>query len=338
MRRGVLLAGIVLAGLVAVSGRRALSVASLQGLSSTRQVLRGAPGGGAYDSISVVTGGNVEAGGARFEDRCHAPGVLKCIGFDSLNEVQSRLRPNAAGRIQGFLDTSIKVSGSGSLRFEVPSLSGPNSAGSWDTELGRTFGPGDTFYVQFRQRFDRTLLKENFQGGGWKQIIVYGSPSPCGKVELATQNEYYRGFPQMFTDCGARDLYQSGGAGPILLQQGDYNCEYGRLNPQDCSYYRADQWMTFYYKTTIGQWGKPTSSVEAWVAYEGEPLKKFINFPNLVLNFDHGAFDRFDRLLLSPYDTNKPANSSHPIANTWYDELIVSTRPIAAPIGNGAKK
>ena len=255
------------------------------------------------------------------------------MGFDTSREVYFWLRPDGEGRIEGFWDTQVKASGKGSLRFDIPSLSGQNSAGSWDTDLGRRFGPGDTLYVQFRQRFDAVFLKENFGGEGWKQVILYGHPSPCGNVEVATQNEYYRGFPQMFTDCGRRDFYSSGSSPPILLQQGDYSCRYKEENPKDCSYYRPDQWMTFYYRIKIGTWGKPESSVEAWVAYEGEPLKKFVDFHGFTLNYNFGPFDRFDRILLSPYDTKKPNDVEHPLTHTWYDELIISTRPIGAPDG-----
>jgi hypothetical protein len=91
--------------------------------------------------------------------------------------------------------------------------------------------------------------------------------------------------------------------------------------------------MTFYYKVAVGNWAKPESSVEAWVAYEGEPLKKFINFHNFALNYNDRPSDRFDRILLSPYDTARPVNVKLPVAHTWYDELIISTTPIAAPDG-----
>jgi len=270
---------------------------------------------------------------ADFSERCHAAGVVKCVGFDTKAEVYAFLRPNGDGLVEGFLDEEIKASGQGSLRFDIPSQSGPNSAGSWDTEMGQTFGPGDTFYVQFRQRFDDVILKEDFGGGGWKQVMFYAHPKPCASVELATQNIYYRGFPQMFTDCGGRGLYTNGGVPPTLLQQGDYNCRYKQENSTDCSLYRPAQWMTFCYKVALGKWGAPESSVEAWVSYEGEPLKKFVDMHNFRLDYNDGPSDRFDRIVLTPYDTNKPSQPKHPVAHTWYDELIISTKPIKAPSG-----
>jgi hypothetical protein len=273
------------------------------------------------------------ASASSFSERCHSAGVVKCVGFDTPEEIYPHLHPNGDGQVHGALDSEVKASGGGSLRFDVPPLSGQNSAGTWDSDLGATFGPGDTFYVQFRQRLDQNLVRENFGGEGWKQVIIYGHPQPCAHVELATQNIFYRGFPQMFTDCGARGLYTNGGSPPYLMQQGDYNCEYGHVNAKECSVYVADQWMTFYYKVKLGGWGKPESSVEAWVGYEGKPLKKFIDMHDFPLNFNEGPGDRFDRILFTPYDTNKPGNEKHPEAHTWYDELVISRRPISAPSG-----
>lgn len=275
-----------------------------------------------------------EAGeGSSFGERCHAAGVVKCVGFDKREEIAPYLNPSADGQVHGGLDAEVKASGEGSLRFDIPSQSGQNSAGNWNSDLGASFGPGDTFYVQFRQRLDQNLVKENFGGEGWKQVIIYGHPQPCAHVELATQNIFYRGLPQMFTDCGARGLYTNGGTPPYLLQQGDYNCEYGKVSAKDCAVYVADQWLTFYYKVKLGGWGKPESSVEAWISYEGKSLRKFVNMHNFALNFNDGPADRFDRIIFTPYDTNKPGNAKHPEAHIWYDELIISKRAIRAPNG-----
>ena len=269
-----------------------------------------------------------------FLRRCQSSGVVKCVGFDSPSDIEPFLSHDGEGLIRGTLDKTIKASGAGSLRFEIPSHSGQNSSGSWVSGMGGTFGPGDTFYVQFRQRFDKAMISTNFGGNGWKQAVFHTQPTGCGSIELTTQNTYLRGFPQMYTDCGARgfEIPIKGGA-DFLLQQGDYNCKYSNRNPKDCSMYHPDQWMTFYYEIKLGQWGTPTSSIQAWVAYEGEPLKKFIDIRNYVLNFNDGPADRYDTITLMPYNTHKPWTQTNPVAYTWYDELIVSKQPIPPPAG-----
>ena len=60
------------------------------------------------------------------------------------------------------LDPGTKASGSGSLRFEYPSNSTQQAGGAFTTnfsdDLSRTFGPGDTFYVQYRIRMSCDFL------------------------------------------------------------------------------------------------------------------------------------------------------------------------------------
>jgi hypothetical protein len=135
----------------------------------------------------------------------------------------------------------------------------------------------------------------------------------------------------MYTDCGSRGFEVDLGNGDYLLQQGDYNCHYQDQNPTDCSYYRANQWMTFYYEVKIGNWGQANSSIKAWVAYEGGPLKQFINVVNYRLDFNDSSSDVYNTVTLLPYNTAKPSNVNHPTAYIWYDELIVSKQPIPAP-------
>jgi hypothetical protein len=268
-----------------------------------------------------------------FKQRCRQAGVIRCVGFDEPADFESfRLMPAADGRVRGTRDTSIQASGASSLRFAIPGRSAANAAGAWHGRLGGRFAPGSTLHLQFRQRFSAAMLKQRFEpGDGWKQIIIYGANS-CGKLELTTVNLYHYGFPTLYTDCGARNLKQELQDGDILLQQGDYNCHYqGSRPPSECGYYRPDEWMTFYYQVDIGEWGTATSSIQAWMGYAQEPLKQFVNMAGYTLNSDEGRGDGFRQVLLTSYMTNKDQSQVHPTVSTWYDELIVSTRPIAAP-------
>jgi len=274
---------------------------------------------------------------ADFQARCSAPGVLKCVGFNSDSEIIPGLGAAWDGVLRGTLDTSVKASGAGSLRFEIPPFSPANTAGSWESSLGANFGPGTTFYVQFRQRFSPEMLTTNFRGGGWKQVIFHMKSKTCAAIELTTVNGYYKGFPQMYTDCGGRAFNVDLGNGDYLLQQGDYQCHYQNPTPSTCASYQSNQWMTFYYKVQLGNWGQPTSHIEAWVAFEGQPFKKFIDMPNYSLDYNSSPSDVYNYVTLLPYDTGKDPTVNHPTAYTWHDELIVSTQPIAAPGAQGLR-
>jgi len=280
-----------------------------------------------------------KAGSTEFVDfvtRCHAHGVVACQGFDGPETFvpakwpASGIYPAADGIIRGTYDTSIKASGNGSLRFEIPPFSPANAAGAWRQLFGRNFGEGTTFYVQFRQRFSREFLKNNWGDTSWKQVIFHNGPATCADVELTTGQFYHDGFPIMYTDCGARGLVTNNGVPPYQLEQGDYNCWYGNYNAKSCFMYPVDEWVTFYYRVSIGHWGKPDSEIDAFVALPATPYKQWVKMRNYVLKNDHPGSD-YDTLDLLPYMTAKNDKVSLPTAYTWYDELIISTEPISAP-------
>jgi hypothetical protein len=274
-----------------------------------------------------------------FGTRCQAPGVLVCQGFDSSHVIvpakapASGLYPAEDVVFRGTFDPAIKASGNGSLRFEIPTRTGANGAGFWRQAFGRSFGRESTFYVQFRQRFSKEMLKNNWGDTTWKQVIFHNGPSTCDDVELTTVQYYHDGFPTMYTKCGARTLYTNGGNPPTKLEQGDYNCWYGQYNARDCFMYPANAWVTFYYEVSIGHWGLPDSTINAWVALDGRPYKQWIQMRNFVLDNDHPGTD-YDTLTLLPYMTAKSNKLDLPTAYTWYDDLIVSTTPIAPPIAS----
>jgi hypothetical protein len=186
------------------------------------------------------------------------------------------------------------------------------------------------------------MITASFGGGGWKQTIFHDWRATCAALEITTNNGYYRNFPQMYTECGSGMFeFYSTADSSVVLENGvpkpgpapvtEYWCLHSNPNGTNsrCAWYQANQWMTFYYEIIIGSWGQPNSTVRAWVGFEGQPLKKFIDAPNFTLKQD--ASDRlFDTVTLLTYDTGKDGRQ-HPTAYTWYDELIISSQPIAAP-------
>jgi hypothetical protein len=271
-----------------------------------------------------------------FNARCHAAGVIVCQGFDSpIISIAARwpapgLYPGADTLIHGSFDRSQKASGEGSLRFEILPHTAANAAGSWRQPFGRNFGEGATFYVQFRERLSPEMLENDWSGTSWKQVIIHNETATCGNVELTTGQYYHAGFPIMYTDCGSRGIVTNNGTPPYKLQQGDYNCWYGNYNSKDCFHYSANRWLTFSYQISIGHWGKPDSSINAWVGASGQPLRQWIKMPNFILKNDHPGHD-YDCLTLLTYMTNKNPGQDLPAAYAWYDDLIVSTKPIAPP-------
>jgi hypothetical protein len=284
---------------------------------------------------------------ADFRGRCAAVGVLVCEGFDDLSRFQpanypaSGLYPAGSGLFKGSMDTTVVASGKGALRFEIDPYTSANSAGFWRQIFGKSFGPHSTFYVQFRFRVSPEMLTQNWGdpvgNTSWKVAIFHYLSKTCGSVEITTQNNYLYGIPIMYTDCGARAMYTNGGNPPFLKQQGGtsssgYNCKFGTDYHKDSSCLRfvPNTWMTFYYQISIGDWGKPNSYIQAWAALPGEPYKQWVNMPNFVLDLDTPGH-YYDSIDLLNYMTGKDPKAIHAVGYTWYDELIVSTKPIAVP-------
>ena len=299
-------------------------------------------------AVTVSNSGTTSSALQDFQTRCSQPGVLVCQGFDDPTLFtagtwpNSGLYPNDNGSFaNASQDTTTLASGTGSLKFTIPGNEGSNPAGYWMQRFGQQFSENSTFYVQYRQRFDPNYLSDTYQTATgattyWKQQIFSNYASTCDNVEITTINWQGKGFPGMYSQCGQDPFMTSIGNADYLLEQGDtvatgYNCHYlTALNTStSCFMYPANTWVTFYYKVQIGTWGSPNSTIQAWVSVGGQPYQEWINMPNHTLLAGTGPYDS---VTLLPYMTGKdPAHNAGPTAYTWYDELIVSTQPIAAP-------
>jgi hypothetical protein len=267
------------------------------------------------------------------------------------------------GYSKSTMDTTITASGAGSLKFEIDTYTGANVAGAFRQMFSpspsgavpsnvQCFGPdpgcSPTFYVQYRFRISPEMVNQDWGdpsgNTSWKFSIFHWSSKTCGSVELTSTNNYQSGSPIMYTDCGGRGLFTNpwpnltwnNGTPPYLTQQGDtsttgYNCPYGNITNPDCFFFTTNTWMTFYWKITVGAWGTPTSTIQAWVSPgPGQPLNEWVNLSNFTLNYDTLGED-YNSVELLNYMTGKDASLNHPVAYSWYDEVIVSTQAIAAP-------
>jgi hypothetical protein len=297
-----------------------------------------------------------------FASRCNAAGVVKCIGFDNTTADIVRgqnLHADGAGTYRAGLDTAQKTSGGGSLRFDLPPPphAGGNIAGSWspisNNALGRMFGQNSTFYVQFRQRLSPEMI-DNTWNSSWKTALFHMNQQTCGGIELTTHNRGMTGLANMYSNCGSTHMYTKldnssyTESTPLLLQSGDYKCEYSKETSATCFYFVPNEWVTFYYKIHVGTWDRPESSIEAWIAREGSTTyKKFINVHNMPLSCNTdpcsqspGSGQGYNNITFTPYMTSLSSNSGRAgvTARIWFDELVVSTQPIAAPGGQAAPR
>ncbi len=260
------------------------------------------------------------------------------------------------------IDTTLTASGAGSLKFTQPSQSGAGAAGQWFTnfspDLVTQFGAGGEFWIQWRQRFDTAFTTNVYTGGdgeGPKQINISGGDSPgctvanntnCRSsnvdIELVMQNLSQRkyaqmygylersGEPQQFTQLaesfGSDIKFQNARPSPYCL----YSQGVNGTTAGTCIGYFPNEWMTFKVHVKLGPLSGPywtNTQIDMWIGREGQALQPAISWTG-----NYGASsNKFGKIWLVPYITNKDASQAHPQANTWYDELIISTQNIADP-------
>jgi len=296
---------------------------------------------------------------ADFQARCAAPGVVKCQGFNTMgspgsadlvrydvNASQANVLPRSDGQYRATVDTSIKKSGAGSLRFQLDAgYASANIAGQYlpqtNDGLGAGFGENSDMYIQFAVRFSPEMQSNlNVWDSAWKVAIFHQDQQSCASKELTTN---HRGntdnWLMMYKDCGGEAMYTAldgftwhEPSPPYLFHQGNYSCEYPDIG--NCWSYPTDKWITLYYKVHIGTYEQPNSTIEAWYSIDGQPYVKWINILSNFRIYCNGGTvcpnEVFNNITLTPYMTG--LSRAAPVnAYVWYDELIVSRQPIAAP-------
>lgn len=302
-----------------------------------------------------------------FQARCHSPGVIRCVGFDSVSEIAGGYGDNfgiLAGATTPTIDSATKASGNGSLRFEIPSRSGADTSGTYFTNFSRDlstqFGENSEFYVQWRQKFSPEFLNTIYRAGeGWKQAIIGTGDQPghhypsCTTLEIVVQNTYQRGFAQMYNSCTGSSSHAA--YDPFQERYGSYDfklqndrpapfCLYsqGRTDPPtffppkgDCFGYFPNEWMTFQVKVKTGPRVKDefmNSYVQLSIARERAPSQLVVSWgPYHLSAGDPGEGQEYGKIWLLPYHTDKDPNQITPKAYVWYDELIISRSRVPDP-------
>ena len=266
------------------------------------------------------------------------------------------------------IDHTVYASGKGSLRFDIPSASFPDGQwyGNFSPDYSVRFGQNSKFYVQWRQRFDSNFVNTVFKGTdgadqqGIKQFIVGPGDVPpvywgsCEAIHCVTQTYYQNRFVIGYNSCtGTPNRPPYAGFyttdSPQRLQNGAAPyCLYPPSTtapgiPSGCVGWHANEWMTFEIEITLGPRNDVTqefdnSTYRLWIARESQDFALVIDWkPGVAGYFQLAAGpaaqdQKFGKAWLLPYMTNLNPSFPHPLCQTWYDELIISTQPIAAPI------
>ncbi|RMF97485.1 MAG: hypothetical protein D6727_05455 [Gammaproteobacteria bacterium] len=205
--------------------------------------------------------------------------------------------------------------------------------------------------------------------GQWKQLIISQGQLPgqsrwdtrsCSENQVVVTNAGGRGYPQAYHGCWVYLNIQSNNGRAISRmnfgqeQALSWPCQYHPPRGEDsaCFRYRPDQWMTFMVHLKIGQPGRAVSSLsgklengfvdsvyELYGAYEGGVLRLLHRQSGIVLrrgNYRDDPHDashraRYGMFRFLPHISYKDGSEDHPVASTWYDEIIISRQAIPAP-------
>ncbi|MGB0909374.1 MAG: hypothetical protein ACPGYT_03355 [Nitrospirales bacterium] len=272
-----------------------------------------------------------------FTDLCKQPTTIFCQDFDHLPAENSDategifLNGESCAQAKNNPRRGCPEIEEGTLKFTVASNSDGGASGQYyirftDHNDGKSIGPGQEVFIQWKQRFSAVFLQTRFKGGGWKHgMLGAADEGSCSSNEIVVQNVQQRGFPQMYHACGKyqgfeqkigpydRDL-QPGGPGGVCSYA---DARTGNIS-SGCTKYYPDEWLTYQIGVTHGKPGEH-SRIRLWVSREGHHSKLAIDYQKRLRN-NKG----FGKMWLLPYHTNKKRSQAHPTGHIWYDQLIIS--------------
>jgi hypothetical protein len=276
--------------------------------------------------VGQATASPQSAGGDAFAlFVANEPSVISSNGFNvSQTHTTTSVTTNGVVPLSGTstyadtLDTSTKVNGSGSLRFDLPASCAADCSGFYRGNVSASpfstqCGNGSECYVSYMFRVTSSMISNAARNGaGWKQSIfglgAYNTagtdypPNSCTEMEL-TLNEFgHSGFPSLYHSCGLKDnQYQ--GIYPVFastnfeLQPGYDDgsgspCAYGDLPLiSHCLPYQANTWYQFIYHikpctpyVNLSKNYTHCSVVEVWAGALGSALQLIVSHPYYDLN------------------------------------------------------
>ncbi len=309
-------------------------------------------------------------------------GVFKTNGFDSAADLGgdygaafgtlAATTPStvAGANVRPVIDTAVKCSGAGSMRFDIHPFSNSADAsdpcGQFFQNFGRQFKAGQEFFVQLRYRMNQAMFDTLFQKvggaeqGGFK-ILSLTAGDESGKIigssasgKLVIQTYYQHRFPILYryVDGVTNNLFTPIPPPPLPLTDQNLQpreigvCSYvavgdsGKVIPAGCYGFVPDNWMHVQVGVKLGALAADNywddCNVRLWLGRENEASALAVDWHGRLWAAD----GNFGKIHLLPYMTTKSPTQDHPLCQVWYDTLQISDKRIDDPViilhpGNG---
>jgi hypothetical protein len=207
-------------------------------------------------------------------------------------------------------------------RLTIGTLCGANSAGemrfSYPTQKGQ-------FWLQFRFKQEQGFIDEPMKLNlpSPKIFVLWSGNSSCSAHEFAQVNQYWRGYPQFYENCGAITTQKRLPPFDYDLQPGgETSCHYQaplERPGEKCLRYRAE-WATHTFHLDLDgaeHGGAPW--VEGWIQYDDESKRTHIISAELVRT------RQLQHIYFSPYMTGKSNRIDHPQWKVWFQDILITT-------------
>ena len=323
-----------------------------------------------YSGRSVTnnsTAGTINPQEADWIARSTQAGVTAAYDFRDASIISSyRHIDGQQGNI--VQNTTGGILGTGCMRMNVPASSGANP-GAWRAPLDLATAPNyqgwtadsdgfnnTEFYFQYRIKLGPRRLRDSTGGGGFKTMILsiyqFSSPNSAASAqpfEIVHNTNYsnnkllqaYRqdgsGFPAFHETIGPYLRFQPaldwGSSLPDDRRYSVYNIGGGGRHSAGVLAWEEGVWITVYCRVKIATYGGSTGNeFDMYVAWPGDSsYTQLYNNRNFLIGPKDAQFaGGFNGIWFTPYDTGRSSADY----DTWheYDQLIVSTQPIACPL------
>jgi hypothetical protein len=298
--------------------------------------------------------------------------VLRYFDFNDASQIDGEYGDNY-GVVPGAgdlaLDTSVKASGTSSLRFDLEA--GGHATGgcstNWFTNFTddlQRFGASTEFFFQFKCRLSTEAYEDWSHkfflcGTGDDGVTTFASCSDLEiEMEHRSQNDTVNAanaFPIMYNACpgscgGVFTFFETLGGGDFDLQPttGAAACLYSDATRAGCAHFVPNEWMVFQVGVTVGprvtdggHYWFQGSRIRLWMqTAPGESEQLVVDWTTdsnagseIGLCAGHNATgdQQYGKLWLLPYTQNSIGAGAR-AASVWYDELIIGEQKIPAAL------